>query len=247
MRYNQEDVDCILAFSGGMDATAVLQYLLDHGRKPYIFHHQWGSNPKINHIVRQASNAVEKYYDVKVVDWTHTVESNNQGFPDLERYKNFYKNNGELTPSLPKWSAVAMMANFQMPWIQDIYWGMCYGGLIKRGDGRADKLMNYSGGKQLSPIKPYEGPMDKDNYDDRHRPLFLGYLQWLEMHKIYSNYIAPLGHFSKLEQYKMLPNKIKDSIVTCIKYKRTNYQTECGLCHKCYQLDKVKKAYAEGW
>ena len=35
-RYDIEDVDCILAFSGGMDATAVLQYLLDNGKKPYI-------------------------------------------------------------------------------------------------------------------------------------------------------------------------------------------------------------------
>ena len=122
---------------------------------------------------------------------------------------------------------------------------MCYGGMLKRGDGDGDKLMNYVDGK-LTRIPPYEKPMDKSNYDDRHKQLFNGYLQWLEMFNIDSNYIAPLGHYSKLELYKMLPNNIKDSIVTCIKYKKTNYKTECGSCHKCKELDKVKQAYAAG-
>ena len=244
-RYDIEDVDCILAFSGGMDATAVLQYLLDNGKKPYIFHHQWASNPTINKLVRKASNKVENYYGVKVVDWTHQVEANNQGFPNRNKSNEHYDKLNLLSPSLPKWSAIAMMANYNMPWINEIYWGMCYGGMLKRGDGDGDKLMNYVDGK-LTRIPPYEKPMDKSNYDDRHKQLFNGYLQWLEMFNIDSNYIAPLGHYSKLELYKMLPNDIKDSIVTCIKYKKTNYKTECGSCHKCKELDKVKQAYAAG-
>ena len=248
MRYNQEDVDCILAFSGGCDATAVLQYLLDNGKRPYIFHHQWSSNPRINHLVRQASNEVEKYYGVKVVDWTHTVESNNQGFPNKSKYDEHWDNSKYLSPTLPKWSAIAMMANYNMPWINEIYWGMCYGGLVRRGDGDGDLLMNYDrSGKKLYKIEPYSVPMDKTNFDDRHKQLFNGYLEWLRNFNIDSNFIAPLGHYSKLELYKMLPSNIKDSIVTCITYKRTNYQAECGVCHKCRELDKVKQYYAEGW
>jgi len=245
MRYKQDDVDCILAFSGGMDCTAVLQYLLDHGRRPYIFHYQWGSNPSINKLVRRASDKVESYYGVKVVDWTHTIESNNSGFPNRDKTKQHYNKIKKLSPSLPKWSAIAMMANYNMPWINEIYWGMCYGGELERGDGNGDKLYNYVDNK-LVRIEAYEEQMDKSNYDDRHKKLFNAYLEWLQMFNIESNFIAPLGHYSKLELYKMLPTNIKDSIVTCIKYKTTNYQRECEICHKCMQLNRVKQAYVAG-
>ena len=245
MRYKQEDVDCILAFSGGMDATAVLQYLLDNGRKPYIFKHQHESNPAINRLVQTAADAVMKYYDVKVVNWQASVIANDKGWPDRARTNAHYEKAGLSPPSLVRWSTQAMFANYNMPWISEIYWGMCYGGFLRRGDGGGDKLFNYVDGK-LTRIAPYKGPMDKSNYDDRHRQLFNGYLEWLGHAKIERNYIAALGHYSKLELYKMLPNNIKDSMVTCIKYGATKYTKQCGECHKCKDLIQIRRAYAEG-
>lgn len=245
MRYKQQDVDCILAFSGGMDATAVLQYLLDHGRKPYIFRHQHESNPAINRIVQRASDAVMKYYDVKVVNWQSSVQANDHGWPDRRRANEHYEKIKLSPPSLVRWSTSAMFANYNMPWIEEIYWGMCYGGMLERGDGKGDKLFDIVDGK-MKRIPAYKGPMDKSNYDDRHAKLFGGYLEWLGHSNIKSNYIAPLGHYSKLELYKMLPNNIKGSMVTCIKYGSTNYTDECGECWKCRDLERVRRAYAEG-
>ena len=43
-RYELKDCNCILAFSGGADCVATLQWLLHKGKRPYIFFYEQKSN-----------------------------------------------------------------------------------------------------------------------------------------------------------------------------------------------------------
>ena len=47
-RYLLQDVDCILAMSGGMDSVALLHWLLENNKKPYIFTKFFKSNDVFN-------------------------------------------------------------------------------------------------------------------------------------------------------------------------------------------------------
>ena len=258
-RYDIKDVDCILAFSGGLDCTALLHHLLEQGRKPYIFTYEQTSNSKINDFVNQRIDQIKKHYKVPVVNWQLNVEANNNGFADRERTKQYYENVGpsivggpKMTsnPILSKWPVVAYWINYYNPWIEEIYWGMCYGGLLEFGDQKGDKLYNYNKDGILDLTDPLTEPMDKSNYDDRHKKFFEGLMSNLKDYGINTQFISPLGHKTKLELYNMVPQEVRFMCWTCLNmvsmYRNTGVMEECGKCFKCEELSAVRKACAEG-
>ena len=259
MRYNREDVDCILCFSGGTESVALLTHLLNNNRKPYIFYYQWHHNPTFNKYHQHQIQKIKKFFDVEVITWNIEPFDSFHGFSNREKTKEWYINNTyngkvqDFQPSLAKWSAIAWWINYSHPWISEIFWGMNYGGLVKFGDNLGDRLYNFNELGVLEKINPYTGPMDKSNYDDRHKNLFKSYIEWLQQTGIESNFITPLGHLTKLQQYKMIPKEIQSEVFTCNVLNKTQLvdnkspnRIKCNECKKCTEFNTMIKAYKEG-
>ena len=255
-RYELKDIDCILAMSGGMDCVALLHWLLENDRKPYIFCKQTKSNRNFNKYQIRCVNQICQYYNVPVVNWNIEAESNTNGFADRERsieHKNemhkIFDGRTKIVqtgvPGILSWSMLATYINAMHPWVSEIYWGMCYGGLIERNDMKGDKLWDYNDNNDLQVRNiTLTEPLDKSNYDDRHKELFNGPIATLKSVGIETNFISPIGYRTKKELYEMLPKEVREMVITCSAPWKFNME-ECGKCNKCLQLIAVKKACEE--
>ena len=255
-RYELKDIDCILAMSGGMDCVALLHWLLENNRRPYIFVKQLKSNTIFNKYLRDHVNQIIEYYKVPMIYWNIEAESNSNGFADRERTKQHKaKNDKEWNgktklvqtgvPGILSWTMLATYINAMHPWVSEIYWGMCYGGLIERNDMKGDKLWDYNDNNELQARNiTLTEPLDKTNYDDRHKDLFNGPISTLKSVGIETNFISPIGYMTKKELYEMLPKEVKEMVITCSYPWKFDMQ-ECGKCNKCLDLVAVKKACEE--
>ena len=255
-RYELKDIDCILAMSGGMDCVALLHWLLENNRRPYIFVKQLKSNTIFNKYLRDHVNQIIEYYKVPMIYWNIEAESNSNGFADRERTKQHKaKNDKEWNgktklvqtgvPGILSWTMLATYINAMHPWVSEIYWGMCYGGLIERNDMKGDKLWDYNDNNELQTRNiTLTEPLDKTNYDDRHKDLFNGPISTLKSVGIESNFISPIGYMTKKELYEMLPKEVREMVITCSYPWKFDMQ-ECGKCNKCLDLVAVKKACEE--
>ena len=241
-RYELKDCNCILAFSGGADCVATLQWLLLKGKKPYIFYYEQKSNH--NPRYTDAIKKIKEWYEVPVVTWSVDVGSKDNGFADRERTRDWIqkttkwqgKDSNGANPMLAKWPIIAYWINFNNPWITEIYWGYTTGGLTEIGDGGADCLFNYDENGKLVREDRIDGPMNASNYDDRHKTLFDGLLNNLRDYGIQSQFLAPLAHRTKLDLFKLIPRPVQEMVVTDNENK-----------HKVNELEAVKKACAEGY
>ena len=86
-RYELKDCNCILAFSGGADCVATLQWLLLKGKRPYIFYYEQKSNH--NPRYTDAIKKIKEWYEVPVVTWSVDVGSKDNGFADRERTRDW--------------------------------------------------------------------------------------------------------------------------------------------------------------
>ena len=200
-RYELKDIDCILAMSGGMDCVALLHWLLENNRRPYIFVKQLKSNTIFNKYLRDHVNQIIEYYKVPMIYWNIEAESNSNGFADRERTKQHKaKNDKEWNgktklvqtgvPGILSWTMLATYINAMHPRVSEIYWGMCYGGLIERNDMKGDKLWDYNDNNELQTRNiTLTEPLDKTNYDDRHKNLFNGPISTLKSVGIETNFI----------------------------------------------------------
>ena len=255
-RYELKDIDCILAMSGGMDCVALLHWLLENNRRPYIFVKQLKSNRIFNKYLRDHVNQIIEYYKVPMIYWNIEAESNSNGFADRERSKQHKaKNDKEWNgktklvqtgvPGILSWTMLATYINAMHPWVSEIYWGMCYGGLIERNDMKGDKLWDYNDNNELQARNiTLTEPLDKTNYDHRHKDLFNGPISTLKSVGIETNFISPIGYMTKKELYEMLPKEVKEMVITCSYPWKFDMQ-ECGKCNKCLDLVAVKKACEE--
>ena len=255
-RYELKDIDCILAMSGGMDCVALLHWLLENNRKPYIFVKQLNFNRNFNKYQIERINEICEYYNVPVVNWNIEPESNTNGFADRKRTKQHKIKidkewNGKTrlvqtgVPGILSWSMLATYINAMHPWVSEIYWGMCYGGLIERNDMKGDKLWDYNDNNELQTRNiTLTEPLDKTNYDDRHKDLFNGPISTLKSVGIETNFISPIGYMTKKELYEMLPKEVREMVITCSYPWKFDMQ-ECGKCNKCIDLVAVKKACEE--
>ena len=260
-RYELKDIDCILAMSGGMDCVALLHWLLENNRKPYIFVKRFKNNKTYNNYVQNNINQITNYYKVPVVYWNVEAESNTNGFADRQRTKDHkekitvqkgrrpvFRRKGIVQAGVPgilSWSMLATYINAMHPWVSEVYWGMCYGGLIERNDMKGDKLWDYDDQGDLVPRNiTLTEPLDKSNYDDRHKNLFNGPIATLKSIDIESNFISPIGYMTKKELYEMLPKEVREMVKTC-SHPWFSEMKECGKCNKCLDLIAVKKACEE--
>ena len=247
--------------SGGMDCVALLHWLLENNRRPYIFVKQLTSNRIFNKYQRDHVNQIIEYYKVPMIYWNIEAESNSNGFADREKTKqhkakifeqndfnNVFNRKGIVQTGVPgilSWTMLATYINAMHPWVSEIYWGMCYGGLIERNDMKGDKLWDYNDNNELQARNiTLTEPLDKINYDDRHKDLFNGPISTLKSVGIETNFISPIGYMTKKELYEMLPKEVKEMVITCSYPWKFDMQ-ECGKCNKCLDLVAVKKACEE--
>ena len=260
-RYELKDIDCILAMSGGMDCVALLHWLLENNRKPYIFVKRFKNNKIYNEYLQEYIDQIKDYYKVPIINWNFEAESNTNGFADRQRQKdhkakitlqndfnNVFNRKGIVQAGVPgilSWSMLATYINAMHPWVSEVYWGMCYGGLIERNDMKGDKLWDYDDqGDLVARNTTLTEPLDKNNYDDRHKDLFNGPLATLRSIGIESNFISPIGYMTKKELYEMLPKEVREMVKTC-SHPWFFEMKECGKCNKCLDLIAVKKACEE--
>ena len=263
-RYELKDIDCILAMSGGMDCVALLHWLLENNRKPYIFVKRFKNNKNYNDYLQKHIDQIKEYYNVPIINWNFEAESNTNGFADRQRqkdhkekitlqndFRDVFRRKGIVQAGVPgilSWSMLATYINAMHPWVSEVYWGMCYGGLIERNDMKGDKLWDYDDqGDLVARNTTLTEPLDKNNYDDRHKDLFNGPLATLRSIGIESNFISPIGYMTKKELYEMLPEEVREMVTTCSQpwINDMNDLQECGKCNKCNDLMLVKKACEE--
>ena len=221
-----------------------------------LFVKQLKFNRNFNKYQIECINEICEYYNVPVVNWNIEPESNTNGFADRKRTKEHKikldkERNGRTkivqtgVPGILSWSMLATYINAMHPWVSEIYWGMCYGGLIERNDMKGDKLWDYNDNNELQTRNiTLTEPLDKTNYDDRHKDLFNGPISTLKSVGIETNFISPIGYMTKKELYEMLPKEVKEMVITCSYPWKFDMQ-ECGKCNKCLDLVAVKKACEE--
>ena len=211
--------DCIVALSGGVESTALLHYLIQKGRKPFCFHYEAaGCNQSAAEFIRE----LKQHYDVPVVTCEFGYVTPDQNVPVLDW------DDTELTwaestdirwapPDLWLWCMIAHNIQSFNPSIHDIYYGASYGGLLKRGDDEGD----------------------------HHHPYLENCINGIELMSaslgLEVKFSAPLGEYTKYEQFSWIPEIFHDKIWSCVG--DTNSEKQCGQCSKCNDLEMVKNKY----
>ena len=208
-----DDADCIVALSGGVESTALLAWLIENRRKPYLFHVEFKGQDK---QPAERIRVIKRFYGVQVVTYTIDALTGDNGFIDADKTKQFYIHTpGQASPQVSVWATIAHIIQTSNPWIKDIYYGACFGGLLKHGDDEGDHMFGYLE-QTIKSIKDLAGTLD-----------------------IEAELSAPIGHMTKLEQWGIIDTEVQTQIWSCL---TTNINQQCGKCYKCVDLEAVRNA-----
>jgi len=181
------DYDSVVAFSGGVESTALVYWLKTHNRNPFCFHVK--NNPGEIQTIQQKASLLE--VDVTTIHY----DANPPGGLYLNRtlsqshWKEHFNYNG-MPPWQHNWAGIAYKVIIDNPYINQIFFGHNGGHLVK-GDGKGDSFHAFG----------------EFQYE--------GYIKSAATVGIDLDIVAPLAHLSKQEQYQMLPDAIKKTIFVC--------------------------------
>lgn len=212
--YNYEQqADCIAAISGGTESVALLDWLLKNGRNPYCFHVSYNdADAGQNKAIKQ----IKQHYNIPITTYVYEVQANNRGVLDSKRTQEHYSEEpGQAGPMIAVWASIAHIIQVNNPWLGDIFYGACFGGLVEHGDTHGDYKSSY-----------LQATYDKIEHLGKE----LG---------IKSKMSAPLGSHTKKELYEMIDPGIRHALWACVD--PSTYK-QCGECFKCKDLEKVKNA-----
>lgn len=118
---NTSENDCIVAWSGGVESTALLYQLLLEKRNPLVIHIEiFNNDVKANMFETLAVERMESLLDVEVnyVEYKSIITQPNKS-------KEFWKHRkyGGGYPTLPIWSTITFLTQINHPWCTDIYIG----------------------------------------------------------------------------------------------------------------------------
>lgn len=179
--------DCILAWSGGVESTAVLIDCLNKGLNPLCF------QLTIDGHWKGQIDSVKKMSKILNIDDVVFIEHNNiQTISDIKLTKSHYKDSAGFVPLFIHWSTAAFILQMYNPHIKQILYGF-NNGLITENDGLGDK---YS-----SPVSRHFTHIEKLCSD----------------FGIKTRMYSPLGHLSKTEQWGVIPNELKSHIHVCMR------------------------------
>jgi 7-cyano-7-deazaguanine synthase in queuosine biosynthesis len=178
--------DCLVAFSGGVESTALVYHLKKEGRNPYCFHIK--SNPGEVNTIQQKAAALDVNVTTIVVDYNPPENSLFNRQLSQEHYLKHFNKDG-FPPMQQNWATIAFQIAVTNV-VSDIYFGH-NGGQLTPEIGYGDKFHAF-GDKQ------YEGYTNA--------AINIG---------IDMSFSAPLAHLSKQEQYQMLPVNVQKLLYVC--------------------------------
>lgn len=149
---NISNHDCIVAWSGGVESTALVHQLVLEKRNPLIIHLEIYNNDIQANTFE--TYAVERMSDMLGVEVSF-IECKSS-IPDVKKTAEFWKHRkfGGGYPVLPLWTSMAFMTQIVNPWCKDIYIGK------NSSDGNADTwevAQNYC--KQQGKLFGFESEM----------------------------------------------------------------------------------------
>ena len=208
----------IVAFSGGVESTALLQYLKDRGINSLvaIYSHFPNSNTQSNQVPEHLQKICD-LLDVELIIHTHQDYG-------LKKTEYFY--------STRHWVLAMCNASLRFPRQKNFYWG-ANSGLVEFNDGLGDcsivdptkyQVQNIFEALQNIP-RLVDGYHDKDskNEDGSYKM----HLDW----KVKQTISAPLIGWTKKQQWDYLRDDVKDLVQSCVHYNK------CGKCIKCEEFN----------
>lgn len=200
--------DSILAWSGGVESTAVLIDCLEKGMNPLCF------QLTINGNWKGQIDAVNKMTNILGIDDVVFIEHNNiQTISNLDLTKSHYKNAGGFVPLFIHWSTAAHILQMYNPHIKRILYGFNKG-LISEDDGMGD---NYT-----DSVSRHFSHIEKSCSD----------------FGIETKMYSPLGHLTKLEQWKIIPKELRPHVHVCMR----QTPNPCGNCIKCQEYQLLRES-----
>ncbi len=200
--------DCIIPWSGGVESTAVVNWAVDNNKTPLCVHNRMAP------AEWESVQIMSKIYNVDVykfeLDTDLPVDPDNRDF--------YSKKNGfrdpKWAPVIHNWVYSSTHANLRWPCINKIYFGHCGAGAVIKGDMLGDEM--------------HEGAVT----------IFSVWKDYLKVNGVETEFIAPLDHLTKREQWATLPEKIKREIFTCQQIEANIERSNCKQlsCNKCNEL-----------
>ena len=199
------EYDCIIPWSGGVESTAIVNWALKNKKTPLVIHN------KLNAAEWESVQTMSNIFNIKVFKIEETFDLT----PDplnREFYSKKFNYNSKWSPVIHRWAYWTTISNLLYPTIKHLYYGACYAGAVKYGDGLGDKMPDIS--------------------------IFQSFENYLNVYGVESKFIAPLGHMTKREQWLSLPEEIKREIFTCQKEHAIQHKKNCKSyeCNKCHEL-----------
>ena len=179
---------CVVPFSGGVESTALVKYLLKRGEKPFVFH-ILGSPGEAKRLP-----LVEKLFNIKIVTVRYNMNWDNGWVIDKNQTIDFWKKNFNKSgypPNQQQWASVAFQFIINNPYIHNVYFGHNGGSLLEKDDNLGDTRHTYG---------EYQ---------------YVGYRQAANELNIPLHFSAPLDRSSKLEQYQSLSEEEKQTLFSC--------------------------------
>lgn len=178
----------VVPFSGGVESTALLKYLIKRKENPFVFH-ILGSPGEAKRLP-----LVEKLFNIKIVTVRYNMNWENGWVIDKDQTIDYYNKNFNKSgcpPNQQQWASVAFQFIINNPHIHNIYFGHNGGSLLEKGDDLGDMRHTYG---------EYQ---------------YVGYRQAANELNIPLRFSAPLDRNTKLEQYQSLSEEEKQTIFSC--------------------------------
>ena len=209
-------IDCVVSFSGGVESTALLEYLKNKELKVVAVYSHF---PNSNTQAKQIPEHIEKIcnlLDVELIVHTHQDYG-------LKKTQYFY--------STRHWILAMCNASLRFPDVKNFYWGAnC--GMLEFDDGLGDCSIVDPTKYQIQNIfEALQGiPRKVEGYHDEEMKYFDGSYKEHTPWKTKQTISAPLVGWTKRQQYEYIREDIKELVQSCITF------NNCGKCTKCEEF-----------
>lgn len=200
--------DCIIPWSGGVESTAVVNWAVNNNKTPLCVHN------RMMPAEWESVQNMSKIFNVDVFKYQQETD-----LPVDPKTRNFYSEkfgyrSPKWAPVIHNWVYSCTHANLRWPKIKKIYFGHCGAGAVVKGDKLGDEM--------------HEGAVT----------IFSVWEQYLKVYGVETEFIAPLDHLTKREQWLTLPENIKREIFTCQEIEANIKRSNCKSysCNKCHEL-----------
>ena len=217
-------IDCVVSFSGGVESTALLEYLKNKGLNVVaVYSHfpqdGWYSNKDKSIQASKVPEHLQKIcdlLDVQLVVHTH------------QNYDIDYDQNKKYFYSTRHWVLAMCNASIRFPDVKNFYWGAnC--GMLEFDDGLGDcSIVDPTKYQIQNVFEALQGiPRKVEGYHDEEMKYFDGSYKVHTPWKTKQTISAPLIGWTKRQQYEYIREDIKELVQSCITYNNGGECTKC--------------------